>query len=273
MRTKNDNYFANINTEHKAYLLGFIAADGYVCNKPGNKSLTICLAEKDREILDIAKSQFGYDGDLYLRHMEANTSLRLRVYGDIFVNNLIHHGFDNLKTYRFHLPQIPERFYKDFIRGYFDGDGCIHFSKRKGRNKYRYAVTIMGAESFCRELNGFIKKTIGISFSETPIKTLRNINIMSLRTERILDIKQFLKYIYDGSSVFLTRKWKKHRELLKIHDEHNQEKRKLLTAENILEIRQRIKTGEVLRSIAKDYGVTHGAIGGIKNGTSYSYVK
>jgi hypothetical protein len=272
-RTKDDNYFRNINTEAKAYLLGFIAADGYVSNKPSNKSLQISISNEDREILEFAKKEFKYDGNIEERWIGLNSRcIRIRIYGEKFVNNIIKYGFDNTKTYRFHLPILEKKFYKHFIRGYFDGDGCIYFSKRKFSNKYRYAITIVGTENFCNELDDFINKNLEITFTKIIHITLQNTKIITLRSERIFDIKKFLNYIYKNSSIFLTRKWKKYQELLKIHDEHNQERRKQFTPQQIRTIRNRLKNKETIRSIAKDFGVTHGAIQGIKTGKSYSYI-
>lgn len=272
MRIKNDNYFETINTENKAYLLGFIAADGYVCTKSGNKNLTISLSDKDVEILNFAKTEFEYDGKFRKRYIGLNSYLTLRIYGKQFVDNIIKYGFDNTKTYRFHLPTIPISLYKHFIRGYFDGDGCIYFSKKKQYNAYKYSISIIGTESFCKEINQFVLETLKFSFKEILVPTLNNKNIITLKSENISDIKTFLHFIYDGCSFCLNRKYKKYKELLKIHDNHNQERRRKFTTEQIKDIKHRLISGETSRHIAKDYNVTHGAIGGIKSGKSYSYI-
>ena len=47
--TLNENYFEEIDSSNKSYILGFIYADGSI-NKQKN-SLTICLSEKDKDVL------------------------------------------------------------------------------------------------------------------------------------------------------------------------------------------------------------------------------
>lgn len=51
--TKNENYFNEIDTELKAYLLGFFLADGCVIQPAtGNKCISMCLQEQDKCVLE-----------------------------------------------------------------------------------------------------------------------------------------------------------------------------------------------------------------------------
>jgi hypothetical protein len=275
MHIKNNDYFKNIDTQNKAYILGFIAADGHVSTKKSNKYVSIEISEKDVEILKFIKKEIGYDGTFGCKILKNRRYLRLRVYGEDFTNNVIKYGLGNLKTYRLELPTLPDDKYRHFIRGFFDGDGCIHVSARKSgikKGKYRYQIVMLGAENFCNQLHEYILKTLGINFEKTIRITKRGTNLMYLRLFRIADIKKFMDYIYSNGNFYLKRKQKIFHKILKIHAKHNINTCKKITDSEVIEIRQRIKTGEVLRSIAKDYGVTHGAIAGIKSGKSYSYV-
>lgn len=48
----NENFFQEINTEEKAYWLGFLMADGCILDQPQrSKRLTVALKEKDINIL------------------------------------------------------------------------------------------------------------------------------------------------------------------------------------------------------------------------------
>jgi len=265
---KDEFYFDNINTEEKAYVLGFIAADGYVCHKPTGSHLTINVSNKDIEILNFIKKQLKFNGKLYNRWIGLKEYPTLRIFGKRLINPLLKLGFDENKTFRFNIPNIPENLTKHFIRGYFDGDGCIHFSKRKS-GEYRYYIAFIGTDELCNSLNEYFVKNLGIEFRKEKTNSK---NISTLRLERIIDIKKILFHLYNKSNCYLKRKYKKYRQLLKIHNNHNQETRKRLTTNQVKEIRIRIINGETTRSIAKDYPVSYGAIGGIKTKKSYSYI-
>ncbi len=65
----NENYFENIDTEQKAYFLGFIFADGNIQLRQGNTNkyrLRIGLRNKYSEIalLNTFKNELMYEGDI-----------------------------------------------------------------------------------------------------------------------------------------------------------------------------------------------------------------
>ena len=60
----NDNY--NLLSHNGAWLMGFIAADGYLpATKGARNRITISLAEKDREILERIAKELEYEGNIY----------------------------------------------------------------------------------------------------------------------------------------------------------------------------------------------------------------
>ena len=58
----NEKYFDSINTEDKAYILGFICADGYIAKD----RIVIAIAKKDIQILENIK-KFIYSINVHLR--------------------------------------------------------------------------------------------------------------------------------------------------------------------------------------------------------------
>jgi hypothetical protein len=53
----NTSYFHIIDTKAKAYLLGFIAADGSVVKSGNTRYLTITLKYEDKEVLEFLKTE------------------------------------------------------------------------------------------------------------------------------------------------------------------------------------------------------------------------
>jgi hypothetical protein len=64
----NIRYFQFIDSKIKAYLLGFIAADGYVVKNSNSSSITfgVQINERDREILDLLKKEIGCENKVHL---------------------------------------------------------------------------------------------------------------------------------------------------------------------------------------------------------------
>lgn len=129
--TLNHDYFKTWSND-MSYILGFIYADG--CIK--NTYLIIELSNKDLVLLNNIKNKLQYTGDIKLR--EKTNSSRLTIGSCILTDNLKSLGVMENKTKKIRLPNIPIEYLKDFIRGYFDGDGSISCHMK---NQYRVRFT------------------------------------------------------------------------------------------------------------------------------------
>ena len=95
---------------------------------------------------------------------------------------------------KMHIPKMSQELIPHFIRGYFDGDGCVSVSKRND-----IEMKILGTESFLNELNQYI------NFSQSRYKR----NIYEIRKGGINNALSFYKYIYKDASIYLERKYYK----------------------------------------------------------------
>lgn len=139
----NHNYFEQINTEAKAYILGYIIADGSIIKEERkNRTSTIdrvqfqCQKE-DVEILELIKREIAPQNKITTivsKTINKKDTVRLRLASKKIVSDLINlYSISPRKTYdkTFRMPSIPEEFKKAFIVGFMDGDGSIgkrHFS-------------------------------------------------------------------------------------------------------------------------------------------------
>lgn len=140
-RKINKHYFGNIDTALKAYLLGYIYADGWVVYNPNsnNYELGMELQIDDEYILAKINEELGAQNIIQHnkpRDIWANDVLRrkgwtsrLRVYSKDIVEDLMSHGVLPCKSSRDVLPNVDDEFFFDFLRGYIDGDGCFYTSK------------------------------------------------------------------------------------------------------------------------------------------------
>ena len=138
----NQNFFEKIDTEKKAYWLGFLYADGCVtyseksCNSPNR--LSINLSSKDRCILELFQNDLESDYPIvdYIPNGKTygNTMMsKLYINSTKLCKDLIKHGCVPNKTKCLQMPygSLDEKLYPHFLRGVFDGDGCITSTKGK----------------------------------------------------------------------------------------------------------------------------------------------
>jgi len=120
--TKVSHFFFSIFSKENCYWAGFLLADGYIRT---NKRFTveIKLQKEDYHHLEKFKSSLQFDGKI----IEKENYFSISISSSQLVNDLLN-NFDikNKKSLTCHISnKIPEIFLLDFIRGYFDGDGCI----------------------------------------------------------------------------------------------------------------------------------------------------
>lgn len=145
-----------------AYVLGFFAADGsMVKNRRGG-----CYVEfqiTDRDILLLIQKAFGSNHAISVRNRAEghSTIYRFQLGSKRLFTDLEKHGFTQKKSKTLVMPIVPRRFLGDFIRGYFDGDGCVYFKKlqfadRKNPRPILQIVFTCGNRDFLVRLRGVL---------------------------------------------------------------------------------------------------------------------
>lgn len=204
----NDNYFNKINNGNKAYFLGLMYADGNVHKH--RKISTIALTEKDKYLLEQFKKEIESKKPLYKREEKiikgtnyiGKASYKLEISSKVIHTDLIKLGCLPNKSLILEFPteeQVPTEFIWHFIRGYFDGDGCIYISRN------RIAINIVGSESFCKSLSNYLRYS-GIT---SVVKKEPRGNSWFISIMKVNHAKEFCKKIYEDSNIYLYRKYEK----------------------------------------------------------------
>lgn len=120
----NQRFLAEIDTEDKAYVLGFIAADGTVLRD--GWEMRIKLRTIDRDILDRIKVLFDYTGPVTTHGLDCKLSL----YSVDLVADLARYGIVPCKTLTLPWPTLPAALIPAYMRGFFDGDGTVRRQAR-----------------------------------------------------------------------------------------------------------------------------------------------
>lgn len=119
---KNRYIFDKIDTEEKAYWLGFLYADGSVGSK--EDKIELSLAACDYNHIQKFKDFIGLDNKISYRKKQ--NAYRYSFRDKTFKEVLIKQGCVPKKSLILTFPtidQVPVELIRHFIRGYFDGDG------------------------------------------------------------------------------------------------------------------------------------------------------
>jgi len=133
----NTEYFKEIDTKEKAYILGFIFADGGIARvNEVPYRLDISQKSNGRDVLEYIKECLGFSGPiLYDQPSKLNGKIfyrdRLQISRKKFVSHLVNLGVVPNKSLILAAPSINNDFVGSFVRGYFDGDGSAGIYYRK----------------------------------------------------------------------------------------------------------------------------------------------
>lgn len=197
-----ETFFECIDTEEKAYILGFIYADGYVT---GTK-FGIKQCKKDCEILEKIKRALKSNHKIgfYINkngYVSGNEYCSFIVDRRKMVNDLISLGVCENKSKILEFPnygQVPQELMKHFIRGYFDGDGSVYLSNEHIYSNFTGAKhMLLGIKKELNNLNLNTKASIR-KYPEKDIYDFKlgGINIM----------RKFYHILYDEATIFMNRK-------------------------------------------------------------------
>ena len=119
------NYFARIDTPGKAYVLGFLIADGHV-NKAGYY-VEASVKEADADLLRAISGELGCDAPLgtMTNGYDGSRMMRMRLCGQQLVSDLNDLGVYNDKSTSATYPAIDPELEGHLVRGIWDGDGWI----------------------------------------------------------------------------------------------------------------------------------------------------
>lgn len=195
-RTLNKEFFRKIDTEEKAYWLGFVFADGCVVNNTSTGSYRLCveLSSIDKSHLEKLKQSTESDAKICKRKGRDMSSVNL--VSKELVQDLIRHGCIPNKTEHGFIPEHISNLNNDlkmaFIRGYLDGDGFID------KTRYRIVFTI-------KSLN--IAECINKMLNSYKSKIIQDKGFYRVIIENKEGYYNLLNDLYKNATIFLDRKY------------------------------------------------------------------
>lgn len=146
-----------------AYVLGFWFADGYMRKE---KSYRVSFTSNDREIIEQIRHVTKSSNPIYTN--KRDKSLTLVIHSKKIYKKLTRLGGLRGKSLKIVFPEIPSKYIKDFIRGYFDGDGSVFYvnylstKDRKKRKELRSNFT-SGSKIFLDKLMNILNRELDLA--------------------------------------------------------------------------------------------------------------
>jgi DNA-binding transcriptional regulator WhiA len=189
--------FEIIDSEEKAYWLGFLYADGSVGS--AEDKIELGLAEKDLKHIEKFRDFMGISNKISYR--EATKSYRMSFRSTKCKQDLIDKGCVPKKSLILNFPtesQVPKTLIRHFIRGYFDGDGWFT------NTESCFQIGIIGTENF---IKGFLDNIENINKDNKIFTVHRENGAKRYVFGAYQDVLNFLNWIYKDSNVYLDRKY------------------------------------------------------------------
>jgi predicted transcriptional regulator len=204
----NQNIFDEINTPGKAYWLGMLYSDAYNCLKTSTVILALNGNDVDHikklaKFVDLPESKVKK----YIRNCDNANIAELKMYSKHLCETLSKHGCMQGKSLIVEYPKwLSEELNVHFIRGLFDGDGCI--TKRNINKEWKFDIA--GTLNINSEIKNIIFNKLNLNIAIYPQN-----NIHILETSGNQKISQILDWLYADSTedTRLDRKYEKYLEL------------------------------------------------------------
>lgn len=230
--TINETVFKTIDSEDKAYWMGFIWEDGYLCIRNRNETQTyefkLSTVEKDINHLLKFKKFLNYTGNIHSYkfngYKKMNTEKRISIYKKQF-GKILYYQYDfkpNRTNCKKLLNCIPEKYYKDFIRGILDADGCIvkSLTHSKIRNteyiEYKYAINFCGTLEIINFIQNYFLSINLIQYKSKIYKRHQEMdgNCVSIKYYGNIQVQRILSFLYKNANTYLDRKYQKYLEII-----------------------------------------------------------
>jgi hypothetical protein len=189
---KDESFFENIDSELKAYLLGWVAGDGCI-KKDG---LYLSVHEKDVEIVDLFRNTISPNCRKFYRDYDHTVNIIINSV-KIVASLCKHLKVDvGKKSHKISLPDISNELLIHFIRGLIDSDGWVSTLTTT-------SITRSPQCNYC-SMSDIIKSQIIDFCTLQEIKCCKSGFVIRWWGKHAL---KFLSMIYDNSNYRLSRKY------------------------------------------------------------------
>ena len=193
--------------------MGFLYADGCVHSNGNEISINIT----DRDHVEKFKNAIGATNHKITetndkRFKNAKTLYQFTIRDKQLHQDLIKWGCIPQKSLVLEkIPNIPRDYISHFIRGYFDGDGSLHYLQ--GTNNFR--ISFVGTQDFLNDIQKEIQTNVSLQYGSTG-------KAYTLQVAGRKQVERILNYLYNNSNsnIRLDRKYQKYLDCLEWAHRH-----------------------------------------------------
>lgn len=202
----NNEYFDIIDSEDKAYWLGYLVADACIGKSAGTRrSLRFYLAKKDEWAIEQFAKDISYKGKL--RDVRSKNQKGICFNNPHLCSSLINKGYLSWKesgSARL-LDSLDSTLIHHFIRGFFDGDGSVSYQVRKRRKKPAYNFCIVADKNHYEALDKIrliISEEVGLPPKDIKIRN----TCIFIGWNGNNQVERFAEWLYKDATRYLPRK-------------------------------------------------------------------
>ena len=157
-----------------AYVLGYTFADGTLIDSKPARTCYLRFHSVDRDLLKQISAAMDYAGKIHERKPQtiikegkqytSRTCYYISIGSKALFSDLVKLGLTPKKSLNAAFPDVPQKCLPYFVRGYFDGDGCVNI---RDPNERLQVVFTSGSKPFLSALSE--RLTAAISIKEKAV--------------------------------------------------------------------------------------------------------
>lgn len=201
----NETQFDSIDTEEKAYWLGFLMADGNLSSTCNN--IELGLKESDKKHLEKYLQFLNFTDQNKIKYHKGKlgNSYRVVITNKHMWNRLNQLGCVPKKSLILTFPKEVINYKLDFIRGYFDEDGCLSYIRNL--KSVSPNCSMISTKEFLLEIQSILKNYDVDSKIVSDKRYKGNTKILKFSVK---NSKKLLKILYSNASIYLDRKYNRY---------------------------------------------------------------
>jgi hypothetical protein len=200
----NDNYFETIDTDLKAYLLGFFIADGCIqmnARCVNSYKLSVNISEIDKELIELYQKEICPNNKISISNYRKGAIDRKPTHMIRWTSNKMKNDLENFNVlrnktkhfdFKFPFEYIPNHLIFSFIRGFFDGDGNISYD---GTNRLTFAF-FGTSKIFLQQIGEIFQKEFNVKYIIDESKKA-NMILYCLRFNSNFKRREFINNLYN----------------------------------------------------------------------------